>query len=227
VARVVKYGFADDAEVRGENVTSAGLDGMRFTLRINGERRPAAIPALGRLSVHNALAAAAVGRAAGLTPDEIVTGLAGGWAAEHRVAVVRLGSIAVIDDTYNASPGSVTAALDLLAGLPGRRVAVLGEMLELGEGSDDGHRAVGKAAARTVDWLVVVGRGAAGIALGATEAGLDPARIVQVPDPDAALVALVPRLRPGDVVLVKASRGIALESIVDGLRRELGESAAR
>jgi UDP-N-acetylmuramoyl-tripeptide--D-alanyl-D-alanine ligase len=227
VARVVKYGFADDAEVRGENVTSAGLDGMRFTLRINGERRPAAIPALGRLSVHNALAAAAVGRAAGLTTDEIVTGLAGGWAAEHRVAVVRLGSIAVIDDTYNASPGSVTAALDLLAGLPGRRVAVLGEMLELGEGSDDGHRAVGKAAARTVDWLVVVGRGAAGIALGATEAGLDPARIVQVLDPDAALVALVPRLRPGDVVLVKASRGIALESIVDGLRRELGESAAR
>ncbi len=101
-------------------------------------------------------------------------------------------------------------------------------MLELGEAADDGHRAVGEAAARTVDWLVVVGRGAAGIAARRhRRRARRRRRIVQVPDPDAALVALVPRLRPGDVVLVKASRGIALESIVDGLRRELGERAAR
>ncbi len=77
-------------------------------------------------------------------------------------------------------------------------------------------------------WLVVVGRGAAGIAAGAIDAGLDPARVLQVVrTPSAALEALVPRLRAGDVVLVKASRGIALESIVDGLRRELGEGAPR
>jgi UDP-N-acetylmuramoyl-tripeptide--D-alanyl-D-alanine ligase len=227
VATVVGYGFADDADVGAEAVRSAGLDGMRFTLRIDGERRPAVIPTLGRLSVHNALAAAAVGRAAGLAVEEVLAGIAAGWSAPHRVAVVRLGSIAVIDDTYNASPRSVVAALDLLAGIPGRRVAVLGEMLELGEASEDGHRVVGEAAARTAEWLVVVGRGAGGIAEGAAGAGLDPARVLQVPDPDAALETLVPRLRPGDVVLVKASRGIGLEAIVDGLRRELGEGAAR
>ena len=133
VARILSYGFADDADVGAEEAVSAGLDGMRFMLRTDGVRRPVTIPTLGRLSVHNALAAAAVGRAAGLTLDEIVAGLAAGWSAPHRVQVVRLGGVTVVDDTYNASPRSVAAALDLLAGLPGRRVAVLGEMLELGE----------------------------------------------------------------------------------------------
>ena len=117
-----------------------------------------------------------------------------------------------MDDTYNASPRSVVAALDLLAGLPGRRGAVLGEMLELGDASDDGHREVGEAAARTVDWLMVVGAGAAGIAEGAEAAGLPASAIHRVRDADAALAALPPRLRDGDVVLVKASRGVGLET---------------
>ena len=135
--------------------------------------------------------AAAAGRAAGLTLDEIETGLAGGWSAPHRVQVVRLGGVTVVDDTYNASPRSVVAALDLLAGLPGRRGAVLGEMLELGEASDEGHRVVGEAAARTVDWLVVVGAGARAIAEGAAAAGLAERDIVRVPDAETALDALV------------------------------------
>lgn len=226
-ARSLSYGFADDADIGAENVVSGGLDGMRFTVRADGVRRPLSIPTLGRLSVHNALAGAAVGRAAGLSLDEIATGLAAGWSAPHRVQVVRLGGVTVVDDTYNASPRSVVAALDLLAGLPGRRGAVLGEMLELGEASDEGHRVVGEAAARTVDWLVVVGAGARAIAEGALAAGLAERDIVRVPDAETALEALPPRLRDGDVVLVKASRGIALERVVDGLRRELGERAPR
>jgi UDP-N-acetylmuramoyl-tripeptide--D-alanyl-D-alanine ligase len=198
------------------------MDGMRFTLRTDLGRRPVTIPVLGRLSVHNALAGAAVGRAAGLTADEIAAGLAVGWSAPNRVQLVRLGRVTLVDDSYNASPRSVVAALELLAGLPGRRAAVLGEMLELGEASDEGHRVVGEAAARTVEWLVVVGDGAAGIAEGATDAGLDPARIVRVRDAGEALEAVSPRLRDGDVVLVKASRGIGLDGLVEGLRRELG-----
>jgi UDP-N-acetylmuramoyl-tripeptide--D-alanyl-D-alanine ligase len=133
--------------------------------------------------------------------------------------------VTLIDDTYNASPRSVEAALDLLSDLPGRRGAVLGEMLELGEASDDGHRAVGEAAARTADWLVVVGDGATGIAEGAESAGLDPGRIVRVPDADAALDVITSRLRDGDVVLLKASRGIALDRVVDGLRYGFGIGA--
>jgi UDP-N-acetylmuramoyl-tripeptide--D-alanyl-D-alanine ligase len=119
----------------------------------------------------------------------------------------------------------VVAALELLAGLPGRRVAVLGEMLELGDASDEGHRMVGEAAARTAETLVVVGRGALGIAEGALAAGMDGARIIRVKDIDAARDALVPRLRDRDVVLVKASRGIGLDRL--DLRHELGRGARR
>jgi UDP-N-acetylmuramoyl-tripeptide--D-alanyl-D-alanine ligase len=185
------------------------------------------IPTLGRLSVHNALAGATVGRLAGLSFDEIASGLAAGWAAPHRVQLVRLGAVTVVDDTYNASPRSVVAALELLAGLPGRRVAVLGEMLELGDASDEGHRVVGEAAARTVESLVVVGSGADAIAEGALAAGMEAARVIRVTGVEAARDALVPRLRDGDVVLVKASRGVGLDRLVDELRRELRRGAAR
>ena len=224
-ARSLTYGFAADADVGADAVASAGLEGMRFILRAEGARRPVSIPTLGRLSVHNALAAAAVGLVAGLSLDEIATGLETGWSAAHRVQLVPLGGVTLVDDTYNASPRSVVAALDLLAGLPGRRGAVLGEMLELGEAADEGHRAVGEAAARTVDWLLVVGDGAAGIAEGAQAAGLAPARIVRVRDVESALEAIPPRLRDGDVVLVKASRGIGLERLVEGLQDAVARAA--
>ena len=227
VARSMTYGFAADADVGAEAVESAGLAGMRFVLRTDAGKRPVSIPTLGRLSVHNALAGAAVGRAAGLSPDEIAAGLAKGWSAPHRVQVVPVGAVTLVDDSYNASPRSVVAALDLLAGLPGRRGAVLGEMLELGEASAEAHRVVGEAAARTVDWLVVVGQAAAGIAEGALAAGMDTARVWMIPDLDAALEFLPPRLRDGDVVLVKASRGVGLERVVEGLGRDGGGRPGR
>jgi UDP-N-acetylmuramoyl-tripeptide--D-alanyl-D-alanine ligase len=222
-ARVLGYGFSPDADVTAADVASAGFGGMRFTLRLPAiaagrpQRLPATIPSLGRLSVHNALAAAAVGHAAGIPGPAIVESLASGWSAPHRGEVHRIGGVTVIDDAYNASPPSVIAALDLLAGLPGRRVAVLGEMLELGRGSVGGHRDVGTAAAATCDLLVVVGPGAKPIAAGARDGGLDPSRIVEVRDRDAALDLLRKRLRPGDVVLVKASRGVELDRLVEGL----------
>ena len=226
-ARVLTYGLSSDADVTADDVVSAGFEGMRFLLRLlpsrggRPVRLPARIPALGKLSVHNALAAAAVGHAAGVDPAVIVHALAGGWSAEHRGQVERIGRITLIDDAYNASPASVTAALDMLAGLPGRRIAVLGEMLELGKGAVAGHREVGTAAAATVDLLVVVGAGATGIAAGARAAGLDASRILEARDRDAALDLLRARLRDGDVILVKASRGIELDVLVEGLRSEL------
>ncbi len=220
VARVVTYGFVDDADVGAEDVRARGLDGMGFVLRTFGDRRAVAIPGLGRLSVHNALAAAATGNAAGLAPEAIVAGLAEGWSAPHRVALVRLGSVTVIDDSYNASPGSMFAALELLGDLPGRRVAVLGEMLELGDEHDHGHQDVGEQAGRVADLVIVVGSGAAGLAQGARDAGLEPGRVLAVADASAALEALRPRLRDGDTVLVKASRGIGLDALVDALRAE-------
>lgn len=224
VARAVRYGFDESADVRAVDVESGGTTGMRFRLRTPAGERPVTIPALGRLSVHNAAAGAAVGLAAGLDIDSIASALEVGWRAPHRVDLVRLRGATVIDDSYNASPGSVMAALQLLEDVPGRHVAVLGEMLELGEGHESGHLAVGQAAASVAELLIVVGDGAGGIAAGAVDAGLDASRVHHVPDADAALDALVPRLRDDDVVLVKASRGIGLDRMVDGLRLHLGEA---
>jgi UDP-N-acetylmuramoyl-tripeptide--D-alanyl-D-alanine ligase len=226
-AATTTYGFADDADVGAERIESAGASGMRFVLRAPVGRQPVAIPTLGRLAIHNALAGAAVGVAAGLSLDEIAGGLGRGWSAPHRTELVRAGGVTIVDDSYNASPGSVTAALELLAGLPGRRVAVLGEMLELGDAHETGHRAVGEAAANVVELLVVVGDGARQIAAGARDAGLAPDRVIRVANRDAALDALRPRLRDGDVVLVKASRGVALDLLVDALRGELSGAATR
>jgi len=223
VARAVRYGFAEEADVRATDVSSAGTAGMRFRLRTREGSRTVAIPTLGRLSVHNAAAGAAVGLAAGIDLDVIATALETGWSAPHRVELVRLRGVTVIDDSYNASPGSMTAALDLLGELPGRHVAVLGEMLELGNAHAEGHRAVGEAAGATADLLVVVGDDAGGIVEGALDVGIDPTRVHVAPDAEAALDVVRPRLRDGDVVLVKASRGIGLDRLVDGLRLELGE----
>lgn len=229
-AAVTSYGFAEDADVRAMGVASLGLGGMRFRLRTPAGEQDVAIPALGRMAVHNALAATAAGLAAGMTLDHIEPGLATGSQAPHRSVVIRAGGVVIIDDSYNASPAAVRSALDLLAGIPGRPVAVLGEMRELGTAHDAGHLEVGEVAGETVDLLVVVdgspGGGAAGIAEGARAAGLAPERVVAVADAGGALEALRARLVPGDVVLVKASRGVALEQVVDGLVEALGGAEA-
>jgi UDP-N-acetylmuramoyl-tripeptide--D-alanyl-D-alanine ligase len=229
-AACLTYGFATDADVRAEAVESAGFGGMRFRLVTPAGERPVAVPALGRLAVHNALAAAAAGLAAGLGLDEVVAGLANPGRADHRSSVIHAGGVVVVDDAYNASPGSMRAALELLGGLPGRHVAILGEMRELGEAHDDGHREVGEAAGDALDLLVVVGGGpggaADGIAAGARAAGLAPDRVLVAADADEAVRVLRARLAPGDVVLVKASRGVELERAVDGLVAALGGADA-
>ena len=214
-ARSLTYGFALGADVRATDVVSLGLEGMRFRLQVAGDEREVAIGGLGRMAVHNALAATAVGLAAGMTLDAIVPGLADAGTPPHRSAVIRAGGMVIIDDAYNASPGSMQAALDLLAGLSGRRVAILGQMLELGPASVAGHRAVGAAAAAVADLLIVAaggrGGGAAAIADGALEAGMPAGDVVRAVTRDEAIAETLARVRAGDVVLVKASRGIGLE----------------
>ncbi|MHB8891626.1 MAG: glutamate ligase domain-containing protein, partial [Candidatus Limnocylindrales bacterium] len=226
----VTYGFAPDADVRATDVASAGFEGMCFRLVTPVGERAVAIPALGRLAVHNALAAAAAGLAGGLGLDELLPGLAAPSTAAHRSVVIRAGGVVIVDDAYNAAPGSVRAALELLGGLPGRRVAVLGELRELGAAHAAGHREVGEVAGDALDLLLVVdggpGGAAEGIVTGALAAGLAPDRVLSVPDAASAVETLRGRLVPGDVVLVKASRGVELERVVDGLVEALGGAEA-
>ncbi len=217
-ARVLTYGFSPEADVRAEDVASLGFEGMRFRLVTADGERQVAIARPGRIGVHNALAAAAAGLAAGMTLGEIVPGLATGGSAPHRSTLIRAAGITIVDDSYNASPGSMLAALDLLAGLPGRRVALLGHMLELGAVSQSGHAAVGAAVARTADLLIVAagapGGEAAGIADAALMAGMAPEAVVRAASRRDAADEAARRLRAGDVVLVKASQGIGLDEPV-------------
>jgi UDP-N-acetylmuramoyl-tripeptide--D-alanyl-D-alanine ligase len=192
---------------------------MRFRLRLPEGDAEVVTPQLGRHGVHNALAAAAVASRAGLGLDEIVTGLARDVQVPHRSQLVRAGAWTILDDSYNASPDAVIAALDLLGSLPGRRIAVLGAMLELGDAADEEHRRVGVHAAAIVDRLVVVGEEAGPIAEGALRAALPQTALARAADRDAARDILLAELADGDVVLVKASRGASLDVLVEALVR--------
>jgi UDP-N-acetylmuramoyl-tripeptide--D-alanyl-D-alanine ligase len=216
-ARSVTYGFAPDADVRAERILSLGLEGMAFELVTRVGRRAVRLPRLGRHAVHNALAAAAVAIEVGSSLETIAAGLSRAWSLPHRSAVVRLHGVTVIDDTYNAGPDSMLAALDALAELPGRHVAVLGRMAELGALDLEAHATVGRRAGAVLDVLIAVGSGTSPLVDGALGAGMRAERIVRVPDAAAALEALPGLLQPGDVVLVKASRSEALERVVEGL----------
>ncbi|HEX5451805.1 MAG TPA: UDP-N-acetylmuramoyl-tripeptide--D-alanyl-D-alanine ligase, partial [Candidatus Limnocylindrales bacterium] len=227
-ARSLTYGFGPEADVGAEAVTWRGAEGMRFVLRAAGQRLPVSTPVLGRHGVENALAAASVGLAAGLAPAEVTAGLAGGWAAKGRSVLVEAGAWRILDDSYNSGPDSMAAALDLLASLPGRRVAVLGEMLELGEASEAEHRRLGTlAVAAGVRILVTVGGEARATAAAAVSAGLPAGAVDHATDAAEATALLALRLLPGDVVLVKGSRGVELDRVVEALIQAGRASGAR
>jgi len=206
--RVLTYGFHPDADVSAGEVESLGFDGMRFRLRARGDEVDVATPVLGRHSVHNGLAAAAVGLAAGMEFAAIARGLARPWSAPHRSTIVDFGPIKVLDDSYNASPDSMIAALDLLASLPGRHVAILGEMLELGDAAEAEHRRVGAHAANTADLLLAVGPMAGEYARGAGSSW------DWYGDRETMLETVGGQIRPGDVILIKGSRGAAMDEFL-------------
>jgi UDP-N-acetylmuramoyl-tripeptide--D-alanyl-D-alanine ligase len=221
--RVINYGFEPGADVTASDVEPLGGDGMRFRLHVGGENVEVRSPALGRHGVHNGLAGAAVGVAAGMDLGSIARGLARPYAAPHRSTLIDLGDRQVLDDSYNAAPDSMAAALDLLAALPAqRRIAVLGEMLELGAASTEAHRQVGRHAGRTADLLVAVGPTADDYAAGAIEAGMAQAAVRIAPDRDAAAGILLREGRPGDVILLKASRGAQLDLLLAPLQASAG-----
>ena len=221
-ADVRTFGLAPTADVRADDITGLGLAGTEFTLRAPWGSRRVRSATPGRHLVPHALAAAIVGERLGIGFDEISAALAAGSHAAHRMAIVEAASGAtLVDDTYNASPVSVGAALDFLAETPlppgRRRIAVLGDMLELGPDEERLHREIGVRAAGSADAIVAVGRRGSWIADAAQEAG---ARVVRAADAEDAAAALERDVAPGngDLVLLKASRGIGLDLAVDLLR---------
>lgn len=222
-AHVFFYGMESVVDLWADNVESLGLEGIRFLLHYRQEKnRPAEVlqlrvPLIGRHSVQTVLRAAAVGLVDGLTWQEIISGLRSASNELRLIAVHTQNGALILDDSYNASPDSMLAALNLLNDLEGRKVAVLGDMLELGQYEERGHEMVGIRAAEVVDELVTVGDRGRMIANAAKEAGLPVSKIMAFDQVEQVIQYLQPNLKPEDVVLVKGSNLMRMDRIVSAL----------
>jgi UDP-N-acetylmuramoyl-tripeptide--D-alanyl-D-alanine ligase len=215
--KVVTYGLSALANVRAENVEARGQEGSRFDVVAGEAREKATLPLLGQHNVYNALAAIAVGLESGMTLAEAVAVVATLAPPDKRGQVVQLGNIMVINDCYNSNPTALRAMTDALADIPAqRRIVVAGEMLELGPDAEEMHRECGRyIAEKKIDFLLGV-RGQAKQMVDAAKKGGIAAEFVATPE--AAGEWLSRRTRAGDVVLMKASRGVKLEKALEKLQ---------
>jgi len=219
-ARVLRVGTAASADVVVEQVALDRDLRPTFQLRTPWGGADVRLELRGAHQALNAAMATAVAAELGVPLPDAVAGLADARPAPHRMTVSRSsGGVTVINDSYNSSPTSAAAALRSLAGTPvdGHRVAVLGEMRELGKHADREHARVGElTAAAGVDLLIVVGDGVESLAVAAEQAGVE---VLRAADPSAAASVVAARVRPGDAVLVKASRAVGLEELAESLTR--------
>ena len=214
-ARALLYGQSSQCQVRADDLEGHGLEGISFRLSHDGRSVAVETPLPGLHHVYPALAAAAAGLSEGLTLAEIAEALRQARPELRLRPRTASSGATILDDSYNASPQSMLATLDLLASLPGRRIAVLGEMRELGAAEEEGHRQVGEHAAACADLVLVVGERARPLYEAALAAGTAEARFFNAPAD--VLPVLRDELKPGDHVLVKASRAVALETVVEAL----------
>jgi UDP-N-acetylmuramoyl-tripeptide--D-alanyl-D-alanine ligase len=221
-ADVLTYGLSAKADLWADQIEGLGLEGIRFRIHYDREILHVKLPLLGRHSVHTALRATAVGLVEGLSWQEIIEGLR----SVEPSAQLRLYAVSgpdgatILDDTYNASPASTIAALNLLAELGGRRIAVLGDMLELGGYEEEGHGKVGMRALEIADVLVTVGRLGRIIGEVAVRWGMSPDKVHMFENNDEAIALLERVVKGDDVILVKGSRAMKMEEIVNALSRE-------
>ncbi|MBP8997490.1 MAG: UDP-N-acetylmuramoyl-tripeptide--D-alanyl-D-alanine ligase [Anaerolineaceae bacterium] len=214
------YGLDPASDLWADEIESDGLNGVRFRLHHGGETFNLHAPMIGRHSIHTILRAISVALVEGLTWGEIITGLQQA-SSQLRLVVVRTRQNALLlDDTYNASPESMLAALNLLHELPGRRIAVLGGMNELGPYEAIGHQKVGMRAAEVVDYLITYQENAHLILNAALEAGLTGDKTFHSDDESEIVSKLDAILCPGDVVLVKGAHSLRMDNIVQALEVE-------
>jgi UDP-N-acetylmuramoyl-tripeptide--D-alanyl-D-alanine ligase len=225
--RVVWFGRDRRFDVSAERWRGTGF-GMRFDLRIGGEAYDVALPLPGPHFAENFLAAAAAAHVLGVPAGRIAEAATHLEPARHRGELRRLGGgVNLLDDCYNSSPAALEAAVVALTLVPGlRRVAVVGDMLELGETSPQLHREAGRGLAGRVDLVAAIGPLSKHVVEGALEAGLPASALLHFEDAQTASPAVASLVTPGDAVLVKASRGMRLEQVVDALVKRFGEAAS-
>ena len=220
-AGVIRRGFGlHGAEITALNWKACGNLGQSFTLKIGEKTAELLLHAFGRHNIYNALAAAAAADSLGLPLEAIVSGLAAFTPYDKRFKLEDLGPIVLIDDSYNSNPASAGAALLTLRELKGdrRAIAVLGDMLELGEESLSAHRDVGHLAANCVERLYLYGAMGETVAAAALEAGMAESEVVCVASPDDILRDIVKDHLDGDYILIKGSRGMRMDIVSSSLR---------
>lgn len=223
--RRVGYGIGC-GDVTAEGLENLGDRGSRFRIVFPRIQIPVTLPVPGRHNVLNALAAATAALEAGAAPDWIAEGLECFSPCRQRFVILRGEGITIVDDTYNANPSSMRAALETLAACAGRsyRTAILGEMRELGDSSRSLHRDLGRMSASLLDRLIVVGDLGSEVAAGAREGGMPAGRVIAVRDAEEAAGIIVHSPHGGEWVLVKGSRGMRMERVVETLCRHFGAS---
>ncbi len=236
--RIVTYGVRNPADVRAEAVEELGVTGTQLDIVAGNERYPATLPLLGRHNVYNALAAVAVALQCGIAPEAAAAELGQLSAVDKRGEVVEIAGATVVNDCYNSNPRALDSMVDTLAGMqpaPGRRrIVVAGEMLDLGPAGEELHRRCGQhMAERKIDVLVGV-RGLAKFLIEGARPCRDKANPARagittefVESPEAAGEWLARQVGPGDLVLLKASRGVRLERALEVWRSKLETAAAK
>jgi UDP-N-acetylmuramoyl-tripeptide--D-alanyl-D-alanine ligase len=220
----VTFGSMQGADVHIKDFSLEGPDALKVNYGVRGEYLTIRFRSPLVCNVYNGAAAIAAALPMDPTTEEIVEGLNSFRPPRGRMELVKVGGITVLDDTYNANPESMAAAIETLGKLAahkaaGRLVAVLGDMLELGEGSTDAHHEVGRIAGRVgLDVLIAVGQWAEAVKQGALESGMMEQNVHCFNDKGSALSAMNGLLREGDVVLIKGSRATAMEEIIEGLK---------
>lgn len=214
-AKVVHAGLSR-GDITADSICPDG-PGVSFNIIASGSSQRASIPVPGDHMVQNALLAVAAGLQLGVTLENCLQGLAKTRIASGRLERRDIHGVHYLDDSYNANPDSMEAALQTLRSLPGQghRIAVLGKMGELGDYAAEGYRRTGNAAGKLADILITVGNEAAPIAMAAREAGLG--RIHEVADTASAARMLAQLAKPGDFVLVKGSRSARMETVIENL----------
>ena len=216
-ARVFFYGLSPEAHLWADQIEGLGLDGIRFRMHYGNEVLHMRIPMIGRHSIHTALRAAAVGLNDGISWQEILEGLSHGHTQLRLVAARSQNGALILDDTYNAAPESMLAALNLLDELDGRKIAVLGDMLELGPYERQGHEMVGMRAAQVAKLLITLGTRGHMIADAARRAGMKASAIMEYEDIAPIIDWLTQNLNSNDAVLIKGSHGLRMDRIAAAL----------
>lgn len=208
------------ADVRATEITPLGIEGQRFLLHLGKKICPIVLRSFGRHAICNALAAAAAAHALGISPELIRSGLELFRPFDKRFQLEQHGGLVLIDDSYNANPASMEAALTTLGELKGARQAfvVLGDMLELGNNENELHRTLGAQAARIADRLYLYGELTAHTADGALSAGMAAADIIRASCHDEIVADIADRAEAGDFVMVKGSRGMRMDKVAEGIR---------